>query len=163
LATFTDTAGRVWDVRIDVETIRTIRESELKINLLEVLDPKSGLLERLSDPVMLVDLLYLVCKSQADCEQISPADFGRAMAGDAIAEATDALLESLVNFCPNARLRNVQSQMLKAASRARDQALTAIEAKIADGSLERAMNAALAQHGHSSGDAPGSLESIPLG
>ena len=29
--------------------------------------------------------------------------------------------------------------------------------------LERAMIAALAHHGHSSGDAPGSLESIPLG
>ena len=72
------------------------------MNLLEVIEGK--LLERLiSDPVLLCDVIYSVCKPEADAKSVSDEDFGRAMAGDAIDAATTAVLEELVDFFPQGR------------------------------------------------------------
>ncbi len=98
MKTFTDNAGRTWTIAINVEAIKRVR-GLLNVDLLEIVDGK--LIERLiRDPVLLCDIVYAVCKPEADAKNVSDENFGRAMAGDAIEHATKALLEELVGFSP---------------------------------------------------------------
>lgn len=103
MASFTDSTGRTWAVNIDVTTIRRLR-SALDVNLLDMVEDEGKLLAQLlTDPVLLVDMIYVICKPQADQHNLSDEDFGRAMVGDAIDRATDALLEALSAFFPSQR------------------------------------------------------------
>jgi hypothetical protein len=98
MKTFTDNAGRTWTVAINVDAIKRVK-GLLDVNLLEIVE--GTLIEKLiRDPVLLCDVIYAVCKPQADEQNISDEDFGRAMAGDAIEHATRALLDELVGFSP---------------------------------------------------------------
>lgn len=103
MASFTDATGRTWAVNIDVTTIRRLR-SALDVNLLDMVEDEGKLLSQLlTDPVLLVDMIYVICKPQADQHNLSDEDFGRALVGDAIDRATDALLEALSAFFPSQR------------------------------------------------------------
>ncbi|MBN2377064.1 MAG: hypothetical protein JXD22_11725 [Sedimentisphaerales bacterium] len=69
------------------------------INLLE---PESGdppVLTRLgTDEMMLCDVIYSLCKTQADVSGISDEDFGLRLGGDAILHAQEAFYEELIDF-----------------------------------------------------------------
>jgi len=101
MASFTDNAGRTWTVRIDVGAVKAVRDA-LDVDLMDVVEGK--LLEQLAtDPVLLVDVLYVLCREQAEAQSVTDADFGRAIAGDVIDTAVDAFLEALVGFFPSRR------------------------------------------------------------
>jgi hypothetical protein len=111
MKTFTDNAGRTWTIAVNVDAIKRVRDL-VQVNLLEVIEGK--LIERLvSDPILLCDVNYSLCKLEADAKSISYVDFGRAMAGDAIDAATTALLEDLVDFFPQARRKVLAKAMGK--------------------------------------------------
>jgi hypothetical protein len=111
MKTFNDNAARSWTVQINVDAIKRVRDL-VKVNLLDVVEGK--LIEQLvSDPILLCDVIYAVCKPEADAKSITDVDFGRAMAGDAIDAATTALLEDLVDFFPQARRRVLAKAMGK--------------------------------------------------
>ncbi|MCL4743598.1 MAG: hypothetical protein KJZ54_15495 [Phycisphaerales bacterium] len=160
---FKDNAGREWTVEINVAALKRVK-SLAEVDLLGVLD--GTLVERLiRDPVLLCDAVYAICKPQADERSVTDEDFGRAMAGDAIEHATEAVLEELVSFCPSPRDRANLGRVLKATREVMDKARTIVEARLDSGELEKAAEQALAQAqtglGSSSGSAPASPESIP--
>jgi hypothetical protein len=129
------------------------------VNLLEVIEGK--LIERLiSDPVLLCDVIYSVCKPEADTKNISDEDFGRSMAGDAIDAATTALLEDLVDFFPQGR-RKVLAKALGKLKALETAALNAVETKLDSPELEARMKRELERLSISSGDAPESSASTP--
>ena len=100
MKTFVDNAGRTWTVQVNIGTVKRVRDL-VKVNLLEVIEGK--LLEKLiSDPILLCDVIYCLCQSEAETRNVTDVDFGRSMAGDAIEYATTALLEELVDFSPMA-------------------------------------------------------------
>ena len=128
MKTFTDNAGRTWTVAINVECIKRVK-TLLSVNLLDAIEGK--LIEDLvSDPVLLCDVIYAVCKPEADTPEVSEEEFGRAMAGDAIDNATTALLEELVDFFPSgkrqvlakalAKLKTFQTKAVETASKRLD-------------------------------------------
>jgi hypothetical protein len=92
--------------------------------------------------VLLCDVLYVVCKQEADKQNVSDVNFGRAMAGDAIEQGTLALLEELALFTPNprdrARVQRVLRAMLQLAERSRDAAEKRLEGEIAKALAEPA-------------------------
>ncbi|MBX3363939.1 MAG: hypothetical protein KF866_04165 [Phycisphaeraceae bacterium] len=164
---FKDNAGREWTVEVNVAALKRVK-SLTEVNLLGVLD--GTLIERLiRDPVLLCDAVYAICKPQADERSVTDEDFGRAMAGDAIEHATEALLEELVSFCPSPRDRANLGRVLKATREVMDKARDIVEAKLDSGELEKAAEQALAQAqtgtrgglGSSSGSALASPEPIP--
>jgi hypothetical protein len=88
-----------------VTTIRRVRAA-LDVDLYQLVDDGMQALGRLvADPVRLADVLYVLCKDDADAKNISDEDFGRALAGDAITAAAEALVEELVDFFPDERSR----------------------------------------------------------
>jgi hypothetical protein len=167
MKTFNDNAGRSWNVEVNVAAIKRVR-GLTQVNLLDITE--GTLIEKLvRDPVLLCDVLFALCKPQADERQppVSDEEFGRAMAGDAIEQATAALLEELVSFCPSPRDRKNLGRVLEATKKVMDKARDVIEAKLDSGELEKAAERALAQldetPSDSSGNAPASPESTPGG
>lgn len=156
MKTFTDSTGRSWTVAVNVESIKRVK-GLLNVNLLDAIQGK--LLEQLvDDPVLLCDVIYVLCKPQADAEKISDEDFGRAMAGDAIESATTALLEDLADFFPKGRRELLQKALVK---------LRQFEAKVLEAAGERLDSPELDRRlqetiaGGLSGNLPESSESTP--
>jgi len=161
MRTFADNAGRTWTVAINVGAIKRVR-GLLDVDLLGVVEGK--LIERLiCDPVLLCDVIYAVCQPAADAAGVSDIDFGKAMAGDAIEHATKALLEEIVSFSPSPRDRANLGRVLTTTWLAMDRARDLVEARLNSGELDRAVERALANATTSSGDAPVSSVSIPIG
>ena len=109
MRTFKDNAGRSWSVSVNVDTARRIR-TMAGVDLMGLIESPTGqesatgkpLIERLlRDPILLCDVLFVVCKDEADKQNISDADFGRALYGTAISAGRAALLEEIADFFPD--------------------------------------------------------------
>jgi len=97
MRTFTDNAGRTWQVAVSVTGIEEVK-AEADVDLLQLVEG-GPLLERLMrNPVVLCRVLYALCKAQMEAKGVSAEEFGRGMAGRAITEARTALLEEIVDF-----------------------------------------------------------------
>jgi hypothetical protein len=159
MKTFTDNAGRNWTVTINVDAIKRVR-GLLDVNLLGVIE--GDLLERLiRDPVLLCDVVYAVCKPEADAQGVTDEEFGRAMAGDAIDHATKALLEELADFSWSPQRRANFRRIVNTTWAMIDKAERLVAAKLESGQLEQAAERVLETLNASSGSSPESLESIP--
>lgn len=158
MLTFSDTEGKEWNVHINVDTLRRVK-SMLDVNLMDML--KGGLFERLSSDVIFVcDLLYVVCKPQADQRSISSAQFGETLRGDVIEKAVDAMLEDFLNFCPNARDRKNLATALAKSRMITDEVRTKIGEVLENIDPKTLLNSQL----NRSGSAPASSVStqVPL-
>ena len=162
MKTFTDTTGRAWTLAINVDAIKRVK-ALASVDLLDAVNGK--LLEKLvSDPILLCDVLYSLCKPQADASGVSDSDFGRSMAGDVIDLATQAFMEELVDFFPQAR-RRVLSKALAKLNNLQARALAAVEARLDSPEMDRQFAESLRQieSGSLSGSVPASSASIPAG
>lgn len=168
MAKFLDAENRSWEPEVNVVTIGRVR-SALKINLLELLLPESTLGERLTDPCLLVDILYLLCRDQAEKMGIDDVAFGRAMTPDGIEDAWSSVLEGVVLFSPRG-LRPAHQKVLAKAKQYQAAAAAKIKTLVAgtefdamlDRELERRLNPPEKSPTESTGDAsslPASSES----
>ncbi|MCG3181842.1 MAG: hypothetical protein BIFFINMI_04277 [Phycisphaerae bacterium] len=164
MRTFTDTAGRSWEVVVNVDTIKRVRDL-LGVNLLGIVEPGNDLVDRLAEDVILVcDILFAVVKPQAAERNVSDADFGKALSGDVIDTATTALLEELIDFFPSRRraiLRQAWEKVVKVKARLETEAEEKARILLADPKLEEQLMATLS--GGSSGSSPASSASPPAG
>lgn len=172
MKTFRDNAGRVWNVAIDANAVREVR-SRLDINLLSLPERDFELLTRLTtDLVLLVDVLFVVCRRQAEQLSVSDEQFGEAMYGDAIGEATNALVREVIDFFPDARRRQTLGKVIDKGEALGNLLLDRATAKlpeldnlnlekIADQILATGMSSAASGLGNSSSNAPGSVASTP--
>jgi ribosomal protein S7 len=149
---FTDATGRNWTITINVAALKKIK-ALTGVNLLELLDNNlEGLSALLSDVVKLVDILYVLCKDQADTLGISDEDFGRALGGDSLEQAVDAFLEEFVDFFPNRRAREALRKMLSKGKTITEKAMQQALEKIEQVNIENEVMKLL----NSSGTAPAS-------
>ncbi len=109
MRTFKDGKGRTWEVALNVWQMKRIRDA-LGIDLVNVISTgddgsvKVDLVDRIAnDPVLLVDILWVLCERSAKSAGVTDEDFGSSLAGDSIEEATRAFLDELVDFFPGAR------------------------------------------------------------
>ena len=144
MKTFNDATGRVWTLAINVDAIKRVK-SLVSVDLLDAVNGK--LLERLvADPILLCDVLFCLCKPEADAKSVSDADFGRSMAGDVIDLATTAFLEELVDFFPSRR-RTILQKALTKLKVLETRVLAAAEAKIDGPEIDKAIEKMLADSG----------------
>ncbi|MEL6397439.1 MAG: hypothetical protein AAFQ71_15805 [Planctomycetota bacterium] len=174
MKTFTDNAGRDWVIEINVASLKRVKGLTGTDLIALAVSMDTSVAERLaSDPILLCDVLYAVCKPQADERGVSDEEFGRAMAGDAIESATVALLEDIVGFCPSPRDRAALGRVLTAMRDARDKARDLVDKNldrmIEGGEIDRIVTAAMTEteqalerttSGDSSTSAPASPGSI---
>jgi len=156
MKTFTDNTGRSWTIAVNVEAIKRVK-SLLAVNLLDAIEGK--LIEQLvDDPVLLCDVIYVLCGLQAGAAKVSDEDFGRSMAGDAIEAATTALLEELADFFPRGRRELLQKALAKLRT-FEAKVLEAAAARLDSPELDRRLQETIA--GGLSGNLPESSESTP--
>ena len=162
---FKDNAGRIWTVDINVTTLKRVR-GLTGVDLMQVIE--GTLIEKfIRDPVLLCDVVYAVCKPEADSAKVSDEEFGKAMAGDAIEAATGAVLDELISFCPSPRDRANLGRVLQATRKVMDRARDLVEKKLDSGELDRLADRLLtegspeATAGSSSISAPESSASTP--
>ncbi|MFG0262177.1 MAG: hypothetical protein ACF788_07290 [Novipirellula sp. JB048] len=161
---FIDRRGRVWIVDIDNTTLRRV-QALTDVRLLDAID--GDLITQLSsDPLILGDVLFAICKPQADQQDIDDESFAEGLAGDSIDEACKALVDALVAYFPESRRRLLR----KAADKQKmieTRGLAAIEKRLDDPKLvdrivediERKL--AVPTSSDSSSDSPASSASIP--
>jgi len=110
MASFTDNKGRVWHVNITVGDCRTVKQMT-GVDLGNLLANEFAELNRLlGDIVLMVDVIYVCCKDEADANEITDVEFGQSLAGDSIEAACNAFIEAYADFCPSRQgqiLRNL--------------------------------------------------------
>lgn len=102
MRTFKDTNGREWRVDLNVTVIRQIRQltgcdlgnASLDGDVVETV---------MSNVERFADVLFASIKEQADAEDVTDVEFGRALNGDVISEALDVFLAELVDFFPETK------------------------------------------------------------
>ena len=84
---FTDNKGHKWDVVLNVSQMRRVRAT-LGIDLVNVItldakgEVKVDLIDRIAnDPCLLVDILCVLTKKQAEKEGVTETEFGESLAG----------------------------------------------------------------------------------
>ena len=154
MRTFQDRAGRTWGLAVNVDAVKRVR-SLLSVDLLELGEGK--LLERIaSDDVLLVDIIYVLVKPEADAAKVTDVDFGRAMAGDAIDAAWKAFLEELSDFFRSPAKRRVLKKALAKLEALEEKVMAAAEKRLDGPELDEALDDALRTSGSSSGSSPAS-------
>ena len=122
---FTDAQGREWAIEIDTNAIRRVRDLT-KLNLFDL----DAVCSRLpTDVVLLCDVLYALCRSVAEAKGVSSEEFGKALHGDVIDEASKALLEELAPFLGKRR-RALLKTVLARSDELEEKLLTVAEARL---------------------------------
>jgi hypothetical protein len=139
MRTFKDNQGRSWDISITAASLKRVKDL-LKIDLIEnSTNEKENIFFKVAEnPVMLCDIVYVICKPQAEERKITDEQFGEAMGGDAIDEATTAFIEDLIDFFPKAKrpmLRTMTGKMGALTTKAMDYIINRLESPELDSKL----------------------------
>lgn len=111
MKTFRDNQNREWTIAINIGTMRRIRDLtglDLAGDLTTAMKTLEG------DILLLVDVIYVACKPQADEREISDEQFGESFDESVVVEAGQAFLEEFANFFQPAKRRVLTTAMRKA-------------------------------------------------
>ena len=137
---FTDEAGRDWTIRVDVTAVKNVRE--LDVDLGNIGKAADNFIRLADDPVLLCNVLYVLCEEQAKDRDISDEDFGRLLAGDVIGDAAMALEEAITNFFPQQK-RSLMQRLRKKVDRVQAMGEKLVAEKLEDSTLETKILAAM--------------------
>ena len=141
MKTFVDNNGKTWTININVATIKRVKDL-LGVNLMEAIT--GDLITKLEDDVILfVDVLYCVCKQEADANNITDEMFGASLAGDALEQATEAFLTDLIDFFPAAK-RQIFRKAFQKQKEAETMAVQKMDKKLESLDLEKIIENKLA-------------------
>lgn len=152
---FKDNDGRDWSLAVTVISNKRLKAAT-GVDLFTVLDGKL-VNELTNDPELLVNVIYVLCKPEADAAGITDEQFGARMVGDAIDRATAALFEDLTDFFPQARRELIRKAVAKV-RQIETAAIGRATQKIDDLDVAALVRTAL---GDSSTGSPGSAASTP--
>jgi hypothetical protein len=158
MKSFNDTENRRWDLSLSIATVKRVRNLT-DVDLLSILDKPELLSDLAADPVRLVDVLYVVCKPQADAMGVTDEQFGESLDGQSIESATECFLEALVDFFPGAR-RATLKRVLDRANQFHQKSEATLMTALSDGSIDKAIEDALIG-GETSTKSPAELASNP--
>jgi hypothetical protein len=149
MKTFKDNADRLWSVGINVNAVKRCR-AVVDVDLYGLVgDGFDGLARLLGDPCKLVDVLYVLCKAEADSRGLTDEDFGAGMAGDAIQHATDAFVGSLVEFFPDPKVRAALKAVIEKGRMVRARVIEHLDRQVEAFDPDRAASELIASSGSS--------------
>jgi hypothetical protein len=125
MSSFKDTIGREWSVVCNVGTIKAVRDA-LQVDLVKLFQDEAGRI--FGDPVLLVNVLYVVCKKQADERKLTDEDFGSSLSGDSLEAGASALIDAVILFFPQSRQKILRATVEKSEQINQEMEAKAIEA-----------------------------------
>ena len=142
MTSFVDSAGRPWCLDINVASVKRLR-ARLGVDLLAIFTDAKVLESIYSDPVYLIDIVYVLCEKQAQVRGMHEEDFGVMFSGELIEAARKALLDDILNFIESRQDRESYRKILTAM----EERLTAARQYAAEiinsGTIEQKMDAEL--------------------
>ena len=142
-AKFTDTEGRDWSLRLDVATLRRVRDLT-SVDLGKLFSDPQQLANLHNDIILFVDVLFAIVKPTADARGVSDIQFGQSLAGDVLESAVLAFETSVVDFLPERDRRAVLRQLIDGNRAAQKQAVMRIQNAIRDGLIEQGISEQMA-------------------
>ncbi len=127
MASFSDTAGDQWQVRVTLGAVQRCRDIA-SIDLLTVVGG-DAFAEFVADPVKAATALFAVVKPEADRRGIALDAFLDRLSGDAIQAARDALMDAIVDFFPSPAERRARRNLLVEVRRVMDAEMAKLEAE----------------------------------
>lgn len=100
MKSFRDINGTTWDITGGLSVFERVK-TQCSVDLLDLASTQHCLTQ-LSDPYTLGHVLYQLCAAQAESRGIAPEKFYDLFNGDTLREASNAILEEVVFFCPSA-------------------------------------------------------------
>jgi hypothetical protein len=100
LRKFTDANGREWSITINVGTAKRVLDLA-GVDIFKIFSEEATRL--FSDPILLVNTIYVLVSDQCKGRDVTDAQFGEALVGDAIESAADALMQAVADFFPLSR------------------------------------------------------------
>lgn len=133
MPTFKDANGKEWLLTLDAPTIRMVRS---ELDGLDLASADGQVYEQLQDdPCQLVDCIWVLCREQAISRGVTDVDFGKALVGEVIDQATAALLNAIVDFSPT-RKRELLKAVAAKNAKLRELGTAKALAKINDPEVE---------------------------
>mgnify|MGYP000980434925 CR=1 FL=1 len=113
MQSFQDRNGKTWTLDLNIATWRRVK-AETGIDLADVMTEREGQsdLQRLTDPIKLMEVIYILCVPAADRATITGEVLMAAMDMETVEKASDALLDEIVNFCRPA-VKTILTKLLK--------------------------------------------------
>ncbi len=145
MAKFTDDEGRDWLVRVDVTSIRNVRENCNGLDLGSLSNIAETFVRMADDPELLCNVLYVVCEKQATERNITDGDFGHLLLGDVIENATMALEVAITDFFPQKK-RLLLQRLREKVDRVQAAGLDLVTEKLESADLEEKILAAMKQN-----------------
>src|SRR5688500_13815045 len=93
--TFKDINGREWQISLNGWIAGQLKK-RLDFNVRDY----QSIMRAADDPVLLLNVLFVICEEQAKAADVTDEHFGKAMGGDTIDAATRAFLDEAVAFAP---------------------------------------------------------------
>jgi hypothetical protein len=125
-------------VSIDAPKIRRVREA-CKVDLA---DRQARQFEQLTgDPLLAGEVLWELCRSQAEAVGIAPDAFQSLLSGDDGEQAGHALIEAIIDFFPT-RQRSLLREMLATENELADARHQAVQARLSDAAMKEKRKAA---------------------
>ena len=136
MKSFTDRNGESWDLDLNIGAAMRLK-SRLDIDIENAVtfdksnNPDNvSLLEKIAeDSILLFNIIFVLCEKQIQDRHLTQEQFAERFTGDTIEQATDALLDELVNFSRPAkrkvllRLRQISKDYAGRAIKQLDQVL----------------------------------------
>ena len=149
MATFTNTAGKEWDIKVHLGTIERCRD-DTGINILEWGmeregdEPTETLLFRLrGDPILLGNIVWAIVREK-DATEADRDSFMESLEGDALWDARVALEDSILSFTRGPE-RERLTKVRQTLGKMMDEILAETTRRIRDPRLDQALNNGLQQ------------------
>ena len=146
MKTFTDAAGRTWSLTLNLGTAIAVKD-KLSIDLLQ---PEAGdppLLTRLgTDEMLLGEVLCAMLEGQFETHKVTDTDVRNSFDGQTLLAAQKAFYEELIDFF-RSRGRNDRAKAVAKQMAMIDAAVTAIETKLDQISVEETIATAMTSGG----------------
>jgi hypothetical protein len=152
VTSFKDSLGREWLVTINWTAKERVKAT-LKLDLYRL-----DIIQQVADDLsLMIEVLYQICKEQADKTGLTKEQFGDGITGDAIDAAGAAFTEALMLFFPQRR-RDLLRKALAAAKEAQEIVLASLTQKLDSGEVREILQKQLSGQ---SGSGPESSGSTP--
>ncbi len=142
MAAFKDDSDRSWLIHVDIPAIKLVRD-QFAINLADIGEAPTYLTRLAEEPILLCDMLYVLCEEEARKREVSDTDFGKLLFGDTIDRATMALEEAITAFFPRKK-RSVLQQLRAKIAKTREAGVDLVTAKLEDPKLDSRLKTMMA-------------------
>jgi len=164
---FKDNANRTWEVRIDVAAVKRLRAARFTwtdkpFDVTRLLEKEmQPYRELLSDVVAFVDVLWVLCRKQAEAAGVNEECFAEGLGGDALARAFEAFNGALTDFFPDPRTRESLREVERKRQRVADRLLTRLQEEVGKIDPEKVASELEQTFISTAGNAPASSGATP--